>query len=165
MSRSNRMFEANAVRKTSKYSAVSVKPRFARISCNPWVACGMFLVDAYVNEIKGRSTSCKGDELSPSARMIGRIALCSAKPQAFSSHIPKTCLPLSFPDLALTWQLDAASVLYHCGTASVIVDTNQPFVFLPPETEARFFLYLMCFSPRSKGWATLGYSFSFFIIA
>ena len=105
MSRSNRMFEANAVRKTSKYSAVSVKPRFARISCNPWVACGMFLVDAYVNEIKGRSTSCKGDELSPSARMIGRIALCSAKPQAFSSHIPKTCLPLSFADLALTWQL------------------------------------------------------------
>lgn len=40
-----------------------------------------------------------------------------------------------------------------CTTAehrSVIVNTSQPFVFLPPETEAHLFLCLMCFTPRSK---------------
>ena len=52
-----------------------------------------------------------------------------------------------------------------CTTAeqrSVIVDASQPFVFLPPETEAHFFLYLMCFTPRSKG---LSYAGLFIIVS
>ena len=57
-----------------------------------------------------------------------------------------------------------------CTTAeqrSVIVNASQPFVFLPPETEAHFFLYLMCFTPRSKGlsYAGLFIIVSFFIVA
>ena len=62
---------------------------------------------------------------------------------------------------------DAASVLYHCGTALRHCRRQPTFCVLAPETEAHFFLYLMCFTPRSKGLSYTGLLIivSFFIIA
>ena len=42
MGLSDRMFEASAARKTTKYSAVSVKQWFVHVRCNPWRAANDF---------------------------------------------------------------------------------------------------------------------------